>query len=321
MTPTVIFLGPESHLPQVCSRLSSFEVRHCSTGEEVDARLDSADVVFDAYMKIPFPPERLERAKALKLFITATTGATHIATHELEQRGIPLLTLKGQEHVTRNITAAAELSWLLLMSVARPFRAAIQEPLDGDWDRNKFPGTMLRGRTLGIIGCGRIGTWVSRYANAFEMRVLGYDPLVASPADTITPVDLDSLLAESDAVTVHVNYTEASRNLLNRDRIFKIKRGAILVNTSRGELIDEAALLDALESGHLSGAGLDVLQGEPDIADHPLVRYARTHQNLVITPHIGGFSPDALRVVLDFSCERIRQFFGQPVQAAGPALQ
>jgi D-3-phosphoglycerate dehydrogenase len=309
MTPSVIFLGPESHLPQVCSGLPSFDVQHCCTGDEVDARLERADVIFDAYMKVPFPPERLGRARALKLFITATTGTTHVATAELERRGIPLLTLKGQEHVTRNITAAAELSWLLLMSVARPFRAAIQEPLAGEWDRNKYPGTMLRGRTLGVIGCGRIGTWVSRYATAFEMRVLGYDPLVSTLPATFEPADLDMLLATSDMVTLHVSYSEAARHLLNRDRIFRMKRGAVLVNTSRGELVDEAALLDALNSGHLSGAGLDVLQGEPDIDDHPLVRYAREHSNLVITPHIGGFSPDALRVVVDFSCERIRHFF------------
>ena len=312
MMPTVVFLGPESHFSQVCGSLPSFDVQHCMNSEEVDARLESADVIFDAYMKVPFPAERLGRAHALKLFITATTGATHVAATALEQRGIPLLTLKGQEHITRNITAAAELSWLLLMSVVRPFRAAIEEPLSGEWDRNKYPGAMLRGRTLGIVGCGRIGTWISRYASAFEMRVLGYDPFMSALPDTITRASLETLLADSDIVTIHANYSEASRHLLSRERIFSMKRGAILVNTSRGELVDETALLDALERGHLAGAGLDVLQGEPDIAEHPLVRYARSHRNLVITPHIGGFSPDALQIVLDFSCERIRRFFQEP---------
>jgi D-3-phosphoglycerate dehydrogenase len=309
MTPTVVFLGPQSHVPQVCGSLPSFDVQHCSNTEEVDARLESADVIFDAYMKVPFPVERLERAKALKLFITATTGATHIAASELERRQIPLLTLKGQEHITRNITAAAELSWLLMMSAVRPFRAAVQEPLAGEWDRNKYPGGMLRGRTLGIVGCGRIGTWISRYAAAFEMRVLGYDPFVPVLPATITRASLETLLADSDIVSIHVSYSEASRHLLNRERIFRMKKGAVLVNTSRGELVDEDALLDALRSQHLSAAGLDVLQGEPDVADHPLVHYAREHANLVITPHIGGFSPDALQIVLDFSCERIRRFF------------
>ncbi len=194
--------------------------------------------------------------------------------------------------MTRNITAAAELSWLLLMSVARPFRAAIQEPLAGEWDRNKYPGTMLRGRTLGVIGCGRIGTWVSRYAAAFEMKVLGYDPLVSTLPDTFEPVDLDTLLATSDMVTLHVELQRGrATSARTGSASLRMKRGAVLVNTSRGELVDEAALLDALKSGHLSGAGLDVLQGEPDIDDHPLVGYAREHPNLVITPHIGGLQP------------------------------
>ena len=111
MTPTVLFLGPESHLPQVCSSLASFDVQHCLTGEEVDARVEGADVIFDAYMKVPFPRERLGRAKALKLFVTATTGATHIAATELEERGIPLLTLKrpGTRHEEHYCGRGAEL--------------------------------------------------------------------------------------------------------------------------------------------------------------------------------------------------------------------
>jgi D-3-phosphoglycerate dehydrogenase len=311
VTPSVIYLGPESHLAPVRAELAGFDVRHCLTPEQVDACLDDALVIFDAYMKVPFPAERLRRARALRLFITATTGATHVDAKELDARGVPLLTLKGQEHVTKNITAAAELSWLLMLSVARPLRAAVLETLAGEWDRNKFPGTMLIGRTLGIVGCGRIGTWMSRYGTAFGMKVLGYDPFKEAVEPTIRPVDLDTLLADSDVVSLHVAYSDATRHLLNRERIFRMKHGALLVNTSRGELVDESALLDALAGGHLGGAGLDVLQGEPDIADHPLIQYAREHTNLVITPHIGGFSPDALRAVLGFSCARIRGFFAE----------
>jgi phosphoglycerate dehydrogenase-like enzyme len=304
----VLYLGPETHLDQVRAELPGFDVRHCLAADEVDACIDRADVIFDAYMKVPFPAERLRRATSLQLFITATTGVTHVDVRELEPRGIPVLTLKGQEHVTKNITAAAELSWLLLMSVARPLRAAVEETLAGQWDRNKFPGTMLIGRTLGVVGCGRIGTWMSRYATAFGMRVLGYDPFKDDLEPTFTKADLNTLLAESDAVSLHVAYSEATRHLMSRERIFRMKKGALLINTSRGELIDESALLDALVTGHLAGAGLDVLQGEPDVATHPLVQYARDHTNVVITPHIGGFSPDALRMVLEFSCGRIRAF-------------
>jgi D-3-phosphoglycerate dehydrogenase len=226
----------------------------------------------------------------------------------LARRGIPLLTLKGQTEVLRDITAAAEHSWLLLMACARRLRPAVRDVLAGVWDRNRYPGRMLRGKVLGIVGCGRIGQWMSRYAAAFGMTCLGYDPHVQPWPAGIEQTDLDSLLERSNFVTVHVTLTEETKGLLGARELRLIPPGGVLVNTSRGEILDEAALLACLAEGRLT-AGLDVLCGEPDVADHPLVAYARTHTNLILTPHIAGFSPDALRHVLSFSCRRIVEFF------------
>jgi D-3-phosphoglycerate dehydrogenase len=117
---------------------------------------------------------------------------------------------------------------------------------------------------------------------------------------------LEELVSTSDVITVHVHLSEETRGLLSADLIGRIKPGAIFLNTSRGALADEAALLDALKSGRLAAAGLDVLEGEPEVADHPLRRYAQTHDNLLITPHCGGFSPDAVRVVCRRAAEKIR---------------
>jgi D-3-phosphoglycerate dehydrogenase len=211
--------------------------------------------------------------------------------------------------VLRNITPAAEHSWLLLMACARQLRGATAHVLAGGWDRNLFPGVMLRGRTLGVVGCGRIGQWMGRYAEAFGMARSGYDPHL--PAETwpahIARAPLDELLAASDFVTVHVPLTDETRGLLGRRELGLMKPTAAVVNTSRGGIVDEAALLDALRGGRLAAAGLDVIDGEPDTNHHPLVAYARGHENLIVTPHVGGFSPDALRYVLDFSCRRIRE--------------
>jgi D-3-phosphoglycerate dehydrogenase len=216
-----------------------------------------------------------------------------------------LLTLRGQREVLRNLTPAAELSWMLVMACARGARAAIDEVLEGTWNRNNHPGLMLRGRTIGIVGCGRIGEWMSRYARAFGMRCLGYDPHLTTFPEGVQGVPLAQLLREADVVSIHVPLNDETRGLLGPDQLAGIKRGAILVNTSRGEIVDESALLAALEDGRLRGVGLDVLVGEPDVTEHPLIRYAREHSNVVITPHIGGFSPDAVREVLDFCCRRI----------------
>lgn len=307
----LLYLGPPDLADFVRQRLGAGFTVHVATDEAAaDAVLPTCDAILDAYMKVPFPQTRLEQAERLRVVVTATTGADHIDDEALAARGIPLLTLRGQTEVLRDVTAAAEHSWLLLMAVARQLIPAARAVRAGDWDRNQFPGLMLRGRTIGIVGCGRIGQWMGRYAEAFGMRRLGFDPHLDPWPGHIERVPLETLLTEADAVSVHVPLGDATRGLLDRDAFATMKAGVIVVNTSRGEVIDEAALLVGLTSGHVAGAGLDVLQGEPDVAGHPLRRYAETHDNLIVTPHIGGFSPDAVKHVLRFCCKRLDAFFG-----------
>ena len=165
---------------------------------------------------------------------------------------------------------------------------------------------MLRGKRLGLVGCGRIGGWMARYARAFGMDVIGHDPFLQTFPETIGKAPLEHVFSQSDFVSVHVHLSLETTGLVTKALIDLMKPGAFLINTSRGAIVNEAALLAALESGKLGGAGLDVLEGEPDTADHPLVRYAQTHDNLLITPHCGGFSPDAVRIVCARAAEKIR---------------
>lgn len=306
----LLYLGPPETLEYIQSLLPKFDIQLALDDDTVDRMLPTCDVILDAYMRVRFPASRLMVAPLLKLFTTATTGADHIDAEALAQRQIPLLTLKGQREVLKNITPAAEHSWLLLMACARRFAPAIRGVLAGEWNRNLYPGIMLRGKTLGVIGCGRIGEWMSKYAAAFGMRCIGYDPYVAPWPATIERRDLDSLLGEADFISIHVTLSEDTRALLGQRELGLVKPGAILINTSRGEIIDQNALLAALTTQRLAAAGLDVVTGEPEIAHHPLVKYAREHDNLLITPHIGGYSPDALQYVLEFSCKRIVNYFG-----------
>lgn len=305
----LLYLGPLDSLDHVRQRLPDhFEVQFASDDAVVDRCIEDCDVILDAYMRVHFPMERLDRAAKLKLFVTATTGADHVDASALTRRGIPLLTLKDHPEILRNLTPAAEHSWLLLMACTRRLRTAIQKVLEGHWDRNQCPGIMLKGKTLGIIGCGRIGQWMSRYASAFGVICLGYDPYVDPWPQGIERSNLESLLGTADFITVHVPLTEKTRHLIGPREFDLIKGGSILINTSRGEILDDSALLKSLLKGRLGAAGLDVLTGEPDVTDHPLVEYARKHSNLIITPHIGGFSPEALEYVLSFSCRRISRF-------------
>ncbi len=306
----LLYLGPEDTLDHVKSCLPEGTIIDLALDDEsVDKVITECDTILDAYMKIRFPVERLEKAANLKLFVTATTGADHIGQEYLEEKNIPLLTLMGQRDVLRNITAAAEHSWLLLLACARTLRTAVDEVLEGGWDRNNHPGLMLNGKTLGLIGCGRIGTWMSRYGNAFGMKCLSYDPFADPWPENVENVPLKELLNNSDCIGVHVPLAEETKSLIGEEELNEVKPGVVIVNTSRGEIIDESALLDALKDGRVGSVGLDVLYGEPDIENHPLRLYSLDHPNVIITPHIGGFSPDALKFVLSFSCGRIRNFY------------
>jgi D-3-phosphoglycerate dehydrogenase len=307
----VIYLGAQEGFEATQQALAgAADVVHVKAEpKEVAAALRDADGVLDASMKVRLTPEMLGAADKLKIISCATTGSDHIAREGLEQRGIPVRTLKEDPHVLRNITPAAELSFALLMALARKLPAAVQHVKEGGWTREEFPGVMLRGKTLGLIGCGRIGGWMARYAHAFGMDVIGHDPFLRIFADTICKATLAEVFAQGDFVSIHVHLSPETAGLATKALIDSMKPGAFLINTSRGAIVDESALLTALESGRLGGAGLDVLEGEPETADHPLVRYAKTHDNLLITPHVGGFSPDAVRVVCAHAAGKIRAAF------------
>jgi D-3-phosphoglycerate dehydrogenase len=284
-----------------------FELTHPEHAPEPVAKaLRSADALLDASMKVPIDDGMISKSPRLRIISCATTGSDHIARALLAERGIPVRTLREDGELLRNITPAAELTFALLLACARRLPAAVNAVRQGRWVREDFPGLMINGRRLGIVGCGRIGGWMARYGRAFGMDVVGYDPFVTAMSPDIRPVSLEQLVESSDVVTLHVHLSDQTRCLISADLFRRIKPGAIFLNTSRGAIADEAALLAALESGRLSAAGLDVLDGEPDVQDHPLRRYAERHDNLLITPHCGGFSPDAVRVVCRRAAEKIR---------------
>lgn len=259
--------------------------------------------------------EVFDAAPRLKAVVTPTTGLDHIDTAEAARRGIAVLALKGETDFLRTIPATAELTWGLLLALVRRLPAACASVRDGRWQRDAFRGRDLRGRTLGIIGYGRVGAMVAGYGTAFGLRVLVHDlQPVAAPAG-LEWCDLDDLLARADIVSVHVPLLPATIHLLGAPQFAQMKPGAILLNTSRGEVLDEAALRAALESGHLAGAALDVLSGERGddsawMEGHPLVRHARTHENLLITPHIGGATLDSMQMTEAFMARKLAHHLG-----------
>jgi len=297
--PTIAYIGPpvgrDSAQGAVEARARIVNVE--LTADALAQALKTADGLVDAAIRIPISDAMIAAAANLKVISCASTGTDHVARSEVTKRGIVVRSLRDLPDVIRDLTPAAELTWALILACARKLPAALAHVRSGGWERERIPALMLNGRQIGLIGCGRIGGWIARYAQAFGMRVVGYDPHVGVFPPEIARVPLDELLRSSDVVSVHVPLNEETKGLVSASLLDLAKPGAIVVNTSRGSIVDEAALLKGLQSGRIGAAGLDVLEGEPNIGSHPLLRYARENDNLLITPHCGGFSPDAVAKV------------------------
>jgi D-3-phosphoglycerate dehydrogenase len=179
----------------------------------------------------------------------------------------------------------------------------------GAWDRERFPSFLLDGKTMGIVGFGRLGAKVAQFARAFNMEIIAYDPLVTNWPTFVSSISLEKLFSQADVISLHVHLTEETKSFINAPLLAQIRPGAFLINTSRGGLIDETALLDGLRTGRIRGAALDVMNGEPAVAQSPLVEFARNNPNLIITPHCAGYSPEAVDKVCIRAASKVVEFF------------
>ncbi len=228
--------------------------------------------------------EVINAGKKLKVIGRAGIGVDNIDLEAATGAGIAVVNAP-----TGNTVAAAEHTLALMLALARKIPHAHQSTKEGEWRRSAFMGIEVRNKTLGIVGLGRVGSEVARRAQSFEMRLVAYDPFVAPDYARRLAVELlplEQLLAQSDFVTLHTPLTDSSRAMIGNKELGQIKPGARLINVARGELVDEAALLKALESGTLSGVALDVFATEP-----PGVNALVAHPNVVVTPHLGGLYP------------------------------
>jgi D-3-phosphoglycerate dehydrogenase len=243
----------------------------------------------------------INAAKQLKVVGRAGVGVDNVDVDAATRRGVIVMNTPGG-----NTISTAEHAFSLLVSIARNIPQAHASVKAGKWDRKSFEGVELHGKTIGIIGMGRIGTEIARRVIAFGMRPVAYDPYLSHSRARSLQVelfeDLDEVLAQSDFLTMHMPLTAETRHLINAERIAKMKRGARIVNCARGGLIDEQALFEALQSGQIAAAALDVYETEPPQADFPL----RTLSNVVFTPHLGASTAEAQESVGIEIAEAIR---------------
>jgi D-3-phosphoglycerate dehydrogenase len=238
----------------------------------------------------------ISAAPRLRYILTATTGLDHIDLDAAEAASVRVISLRDCPGAILDVSATAEHCFGVLLALLRHTPAATSHVLEGGWDRDQFWGRQLRGKCLGVIGYGRIGAMVARYAASFGMDVVACDKAPAKIVAPAKPVSFDQLLRNADVVSVHVTATPENRNLMDLAAIAKLKRGAVFINTARGSVVDEAALAEAVRRGQLHGVAVDVLAGEEhgEVSNSPLLEAAREGCNVLITPHIGGATLESI---------------------------
>jgi len=279
---------------------------HLADEGALATRLADFDIVMAMRERTAFTRSLLERLPKLRLLITAGMRNASIDMKAAAERGVLVCGTAGLPYPT------AELAWGLILGLMRHIPAEDRATREGRWQVSL--GLGLNGKTLGVLGLGTLGSRVAKVGRAFEMEVLAWSQnLTAARAAEVgaTLVPKDELLARSDIVSIHLVLSERTRGLLGARELGLMKRSAYLVNTSRGPIVDEAALIAALRNGTIAGAGLDVFDPEPLPADHPF----RSLPNIVVTPHLGYVTEETYRVFYGHALEGVQAFLrGAPVR-------
>lgn len=288
-----------------------FDVIELDDPRDDDARLADAMVLF-APLGFIVDGAKMDRCPRLKAIASNTTGIPHIEDEAARARGIRICALHDEAQFLDAITPTAEHTIGLMIAAWRRIPAAHRAAADGAWDRRPWGAPRMFSRMrLGLVGYGRLGRKVGRIAEAMDMAVGFYDPAVPGGQRT-----LGELVRRADILSLHAPSTPQTRNLVSRAVLEELPRGAMVINTARGELLDLDALLDLMDSGHIAAAALDTVDGEfdPDFSktfrDSRIAREARRRDNLILTPHIGGSTLDAWYETERFVIEKVAHALG-----------
>ena len=298
--PAVLTGTPAEERLRALGDVTIFTERGADREDELIRRVDGATAVLSIRAHSRFSARVLDACPSLRMISIWGTGTDNVDHEACRRRGVTVTNTPGI-----NAHAVAEHTMALMLAVTRRIPEMDRVVRTGEWPRAML--VQLEGKTLGVIGLGAIGRRVATLASAFGMRVLAF-PWRPDPGRTIDGavplVDVETLLRESDIISLHLRLTAESEGFLGRERLALMKPTAFLVNTGRGRLVDQSALVDALRSGRLAGAGLDVFHREPIPADDPLLALP----NVVMTPHNAGTTPEVIAAGLARAVENVREF-------------
>ncbi len=287
MSRPAILVTAADLAPQALALLADYEIVYAGktpTEDDIVALCRRHDPVAIIVRYSKVGAAAMDAAPSLKVISKHGSGTDTIDKAAAKARGIEVVAAVGA-----NAAAVAEQALALLLACAKSVPQLNERMHAGHWDKATHKSLELSGRTIGLIGLGAIGLRFAKMADALGMRVLGFDPFAKNLPDYVQPADLETIWRESDAISLHCPLTDDNRGLLNADTLALCRQGVIVVNTARGGLIDEAALLAAVQSGQVRMAGLDSFAVEPMTAGHPF-----QHQpGFILSPHIGGVTSDA----------------------------
>ncbi|MGB2087862.1 MAG: NAD(P)-dependent oxidoreductase [Psychroflexus salarius] len=286
---------------------SKYEVITLKNTELLNSVIDDADVLF-VRLGIILNQNLLEKAKKLKFICSPTTGLDHVDINYCQKANIQILSLKGEVEFLGSIPSTAEHTWTLLTAVNRKLNLAQNDVNLKHWNRNKFKTYNLKDKTLGILGLGRVGKQVAKYALAFGMKVISYDTDEEQSFEKVESLDHPTdLFSSSDFVSIHIPLNENNLNFVDASLINQMKSNACIINTSRGRVWDESSVAQALLSGQIRGVATDVVYDEvsSSIFESPIFNIDTTKYNCIITPHIAGATFDSMAMTEIFIAQKL----------------
>ncbi|WP_235299276.1 NAD(P)-dependent oxidoreductase [Portibacter marinus] len=247
-----------------------------------------------------------------RVLATPVTGIDHIDENLCRKYNIEIVCLRGETEFLKEVRATAEHTIFLTLALLRKGLSSISSVLAGHWKRDDFRGYEVYGKKVGIIGMGRLGQIVAAYFKAMGCHILYFDTAERQNLEGFHEVNsMERLIELSDIVSLHIPYNEKNHKVLDSSILKRFTGSKWLINTSRGGVIDEEALVNVLKHSHLGGYATDVLYGEPDIAKNPLFIYAKDHENIIITPHIGGNTYESFNKTERFIADKIYRWVGK----------
>lgn len=309
--PTKILIAePDDFSPSVVQYLSEFAdvtLRHTQRSE-LKRVLEEYDVL---WFRLAWRIDEsvLDESARCRYLVTPVTGIDHIDEALCKRLGVKIICLRGEREFLKEVRATSELAVALAMTLMRNIPQAIDDVKAGNWRRDLFRGNELYKKTAAVIGFGRLGRIVAQYFKAFGMTVKAYDPRpdIERLEGVYFCQSMEEAVSDSHVVTLHINYTKDTHEIIGPEFYTWCRSDAVLVNTSRGGLLDESALLSALHTKEIKGAALDVVQDEGSFdKDNPLLHYSRTHNNLIIVPHIGGNTFESFVKTEQFVAEKLK---------------